>query len=187
MKTTGRLPDVTELVLEHSAFVWRVLTHLGVRPADVPDASQEVFVVVMKRAETFRGDSSVRTWLYGICRNVAHTTRRKTASIREVPTDELPEEILQPAQEGDLWIKRAHAQLVEALQALDEEQREVFLLYEIEDLSIEEIAAAQGTAISTCYARLHAARDKVQALLRRKTLSRRAEPGARRPHTRGDS
>jgi RNA polymerase sigma-70 factor (ECF subfamily) len=97
----------------------------------------------------------------------------------------LPEEILQPAQEGDLWIKRAHAQLVEALATLDDDQRTVFVLYEIEEVSVEEIATALGAKVSTCYARLHAAREKVQALLRRRTLTGATTGSARRPHRKG--
>jgi RNA polymerase sigma-70 factor (ECF subfamily) len=185
MSSNRELPDLTELVLEHSAFVWRVLTHLGVPATEVPDASQEVFVIVMKRIESFRAESSLRTWLYGICRNVAQATRRKASVKREIPTEVLPEEILQPAQEGDLWIKRAHAQLVEALATLDDDQRTVFVLYEIEEVSIEEIAAAVGAKVSTCYARLYAAREKVQSLLRRKTLTAANAGSVRRSHTKG--
>jgi len=187
MTSTRELGDLTDLVLEHSAFVWRVLTHLGVPASDVADASQEVFVIVMKQLEGFRANSSVRTWLYGICRNVALSTRRKSSVQREIPTDVLPEEILQPAQERDLWIKRAHAQLVEALASLDDDQRAVFVLYEIEEVSMEEIAAATDAKVTTCYARLYAAREKVQSLLRRKSLSTAGAGSDRRPHKKGAS
>jgi RNA polymerase sigma-70 factor (ECF subfamily) len=83
---------------------------------------------------------------------------------------ELPETIVQPAQEGVVWIKQAHARLVEALGELSEEQRMVFVLFEIEELSMNEIADAIGAAQSTCYSRLYAARESVAAALRRREI-----------------
>jgi RNA polymerase sigma-70 factor, ECF subfamily len=159
--------DPAAIVVEHSAFVWRVLLHLGVPAGQLEDASQEVFLVVIRQLERFEERSSVRTWIYGICRNVALAMRRRTHEHTELLMEELPETVVQPAQEGALWIKRAHEQLLRALRGLDEEQQTVFVLYEIEELSMEEIAQSLGAPLSTCYSRLYAARQKVQADLRR--------------------
>ncbi|HEY3498366.1 MAG TPA: sigma-70 family RNA polymerase sigma factor, partial [Polyangiaceae bacterium] len=56
---------------EHFPFVWRCLRGLGVREAALDDAAQDVFVIVHRRLRDFRGESSLRTWLYGVVRNVA--------------------------------------------------------------------------------------------------------------------
>lgn len=157
----------------HAAFVHRVLLHLGVPEDRIDDASQEVFLVVVKQLAAFEERSSPSTWLYGICRNVAHSTRRSLRRA-EMPTDELPDAVLQPAQEGELWARRAHARLVWALGELKEEQRAVFVLYEIEELTLEEIARAEGAPLSTISSRLRAARERVEALLRRSTLADRS-------------
>jgi RNA polymerase sigma-70 factor, ECF subfamily len=155
-------------VLEHAPFVWRVLIHLGVPEQRLEDAAQEVFLVAL--SGNFQGRSSVRTFLYGVCKNVAFSERRRYREDTELATDELPESVVQPAQEGQLWIKRAHALLVRALGQLDEDQRQVFVLFEVEQLSMDEIAASMGAPLSTCYSRLHAARERVQAELRRRAL-----------------
>jgi RNA polymerase sigma-70 factor (ECF subfamily) len=84
--------------------------------------------------------------------------------------DELPETVVQAAQEGDLWARRAHARLIWALGELKEEQRAVFVLYEIEELTLEEIAEAEGAPLTTIHSRLKVARERVQALLRRSVL-----------------
>lgn len=162
-----------QLVLEHSPFVWRVLIHLGVPRSRLEDASQEVFVALLKALPSFEGRSSLKTWIYGTCRNVAFTERRRARETTEIPSEELPETIVQPAQEGQLWIRRAHERLVAALARLDEGQRQVFVLYEIEELSMEEIARELGVPVATCYSRLYAARDKVHAELRRRALTAR--------------
>ena len=107
--------ELAELVIEHSAFVWRVLFHLGVPKRRLEDASQEVFVAMLHALPRFEGRSSLRTWIYGTCRNVARAERRRAREHTEIPTAELPESVVQPAQEGELWIKRAHERLVAAL------------------------------------------------------------------------
>lgn len=163
-------PQLAALVLEHSAFVFRVLTHLGVPTSQLEDASQEVFLIVLRQLDAFEGRSSVQTWLFGICRNVARRFRRREHQKLEVATEELPESVVQPAQEGEVWIRRAHLLLLQALEALDEEQRAVFVLFEIEQFTMDEIAASLKCPTSTCYARLYAARSKVQAQLRRREV-----------------
>jgi RNA polymerase sigma-70 factor (ECF subfamily) len=158
------------LVVEHAPFVWRVLTHLGVPRHRLEDACQEVFLIVLDKLSTFEARSTLKSWLYGICRNVAHTERRRDRTHTEIPTAELPESVVQPVQEGEVWIKQAHARLIHALSLLDEDQRQVFVLFEIEELSMEEIAASMRVPLRTCYSRLTTARAKVHAELRRRAL-----------------
>ena len=165
--------ELAELVIEHSAFVWRVLFHLGVPKRRLEDASQEVFVAMLHALPRFEGRSSLRTWIYGTCRNVARAERRRAREHTEIPTAELPESVVQPAQEGELWIKRAHERLVAALASLEEEQRQVFVLFELEELTMEQIARMLGAPLRTCYSRLEKAREKVHAELRRRSLSER--------------
>ena len=157
------------LIVEHAPFVWRVLMHLGVPRGRLEDASQEVFLVALRG--DFEGRSSFQTFLYGVCRNVAHAQRRRSREDREIPSDELPETVIQPAQEGALWVKQAHRQLLAALDQLDEIEREVFVLFEIAELSMEEIARATGSPLSSCYSRLYAARERVHSALRRRALT----------------
>jgi RNA polymerase sigma-70 factor (ECF subfamily) len=156
-----------QLVLEHSPFVWRVLIHLGVPRSRLEDASQEVFVALLKALPTFEGRSSLKTWIYGTCRNVAFTERRRARETTEIPSEELPETIVQPAQEGELWIRRAHERLVAALARLDEGQRQVFVLYEIEGLSSPEIAALLDVPLGSVASRLRRGREQFRdAVLR---------------------
>lgn len=167
--------DPAAVVREHAGFVQRVLRHLGVVEQQLDDASQEVFLVVCRRLGAFEGRSSLRTWIYSICRNVAHATRRKRTA-REVLSAEPPEPHVPAQQDADLWVKQAHAQLLAALAALDEDQRMTFVLYELEELTMEEIATAVGAPLTTCYSRLELARAKVQAAVRRSMKLRAVKP-----------
>jgi len=159
--------DHASLIVEHAAFVWRVLVHLGVPQSRLEDASQEVFLVAL--SDGFEGRSSLQSYLYGVCRNIAQVQRRRYRDNSEIPTAELPETVVQPVQEGELWVKRAHEALLQALDKLDEAQREVFVLFEIAEFSMEEIASTTRAPLSTCYSRLYAARQRIQAELRRGT------------------
>src|SRR5688572_4654627 len=79
-----------ELYQQHFEFVWRSLRALGLPPAVLDDAVQEVFLVVHRREKDFEGRSAVRTWLFGIAFRVAANFRR---SARRRPADPLSEEL----------------------------------------------------------------------------------------------
>ena len=149
----------------HAPFVWRTLRRLGVREADVEDVCQEVFLVVHRQLPGFEARSSIRTWLYGICLRAASSYRRRPHRSREDIASTPPEESIPAPQDDDLERKRALARLDVALDQLDDDKRAVFVLYELEQLSMAEIAEATGCPVQTAYSRLHAARRLVEAAL----------------------
>ena len=153
--------DVAELFKCHAGFVWRVLHHLGVRPADLEDATQEVFVVVHRRLADYREQDRVRAWLYAICVRVANDHRRSARRRREQLTDAPPEAWIPPSQAADLANQQSLALGRSLLAALPEKQRTVFLLYELEQFSMVEVAAAVGCPLPTAYARLRKARERI--------------------------
>lgn len=151
---------------EHAPFAWRALRRLGVSEADADDVCQEVFVVVHRKLAEFEGRSTLRTWIYGICVRTA-STHRRLARHREVPTEELPEMIAQDGPYEQTTRRQALHALDRALDQLDDDKRAVFVLYEIEELTMAEVAEVIGCPLQTAYSRLHAARDKVHGALRR--------------------
>lgn len=143
---------------EYAPFVLRAMRHLGVAPGDINDQSQEVFVAVFQGLESFGGRSSLKTWVYGICRHVASNHRRRAYIRRERPASELPEQAALPSQHEELERRRAGPALERLLDHLDDEKREVFVLYELEELSMKEVAAVCDCPLQTAYSRLRAAR-----------------------------
>ncbi len=144
----------------HARFVWRVLARLGVAREDVEDVSQEVFIVVHRRLADFEGRSSLRTWIYGIAQRCASEYRRRRARPAGEPADELA---IDPAQVAQLAMRDARALLDRLLDLLDADKREVFVLFELEDLSMAEVVAIVGCPLQTGYSRLHAARAVLAA------------------------
>jgi RNA polymerase sigma factor (sigma-70 family) len=151
--SAGAVP-LAELFDAHCGFVWRSLRHLGVDEAALDDAVQDVFVIAYRRWSTFRGDSTPRTWLFGIARRVAWRHRRAAHvhASRQVASAHAPE----PAHEP---FERVHAiqSLARLLGGLDRDKRAVFVLAELEGLTAPEVSEALGIPLGTAYSRLRAA------------------------------
>jgi len=150
---------------ENLTFAWRALRRLGVGEADVEDVCQEVFLVVHRRLPEFQGRSSVRTWIYGICVRVASEHRRRP-HVRRESLGETPDRQVPPPQHEALERRRAVELLDRALDGLEEDKRAIFVLYQIEEVPMNEVAEALGCPLQTAYSRLHAARRHVEAVLR---------------------
>jgi RNA polymerase sigma-70 factor, ECF subfamily len=135
---------------------------------DVEDVVHEVFLVAQRRLPEFRGDAKVGTWLYEIVVRVAQEQRRRKRRRwwlalgfggREprVVTDALaPRGALDPL--AALESKEATARLYRVLDGLAEKYRTVLVLFEIEGLSGEQIAAVTGTTVANVWVRLLRAR-----------------------------
>jgi RNA polymerase sigma-70 factor (ECF subfamily) len=163
-----------EMYVQEFPFVWRSLRGLGVRDGDVDDAAQEVFVTVHRRLSTFRGESALRTWLFGIVRNVAFKHRRQLA--RKPTTAETP--AAEPLQPGPSPLERAQDNEAAAfvqrfLAGLNDKKREIFVLAVLEEMNVAEVAAALSIPLNTAYTRLRSVRaDFQKALTRRRGAHR---------------
>jgi RNA polymerase sigma-70 factor (ECF subfamily) len=158
----ARTYSFTEIFREHARYLWRALLGLGVRPGDVDDVCQEVFLIVHRRLPEFDG-RALRSWLYAICLRVASEYRRSARVRREVSVGELPDSHVPAAQVEAVYTGELGQRLLAALDRLDDEKREAFVLYEIEELPLREVAEALGCPLQTAYSRLQAARSHVRA------------------------
>jgi RNA polymerase sigma-70 factor, ECF subfamily len=157
-------PEFDEIFAQQSPFVWRVLLRLGVQGRDAPDACQEVFLVVHRRlSELDAARGSVRAWVYGICVRVASDYRRRHPNRHETSDQQLAQLAVAAPQEAALEEQRAWQQLANVLDRMDPAKREAFVLYELEALSMAEVASILNCPLQTAYARLHAARRLVLA------------------------
>lgn len=144
---------------EHFSFVWRTVRRLGVPERSVDDAAQDVFIVVHRRLGEFEGRSSIKSWLFGIARRVAKDHRRR--SQRKDRGEALPDTLADAASLSPREAaSRAEALrvLYDILDKLDDDKREVFVLAELEQLTVPEIADAIAVNLNTVYSRLRAAR-----------------------------
>lgn len=138
---------------------------------DACDAAQEVFVKVFRSADSFRGDSSLSTWIYRITKNVCmdflRKRKEKTVSIDEekedAPKYDIPDTEHSPEQ---ITEKNEIKRLVrEALMSLDNDSRLIITLFDIEGLRYEEIASVLKIPVGTVKSRLNRAREKLKKIL----------------------
>lgn len=166
--TTDDLPTFDAVYQQHFDFVWRLARRFGAEEGAVDDVVQDVFVVVHRKLKDFEGRSSVRTWLYGIARRVVADHRKKRSRRRETAIDEAgPVEAPAADPEGKAAQSQRLAQLRELLDQLPDEQREVFVLSELEQMSAPEIVELTGAKLNTVYSRLRLARRAFERALAR--------------------
>lgn len=149
----------------HAPFVWRILRVLGVPPAAIEDAVQDVFVVVHRRLPEFEGRAAITTWLFAIARRVAGAHRRRAVGTR---TEELVDE---PAGPSDTFATVSRAEAAATVSAIldrmDEDKRIVFALVELEQMTVPEVAQLLAINLNTAYSRLRLAREVFEAAARR--------------------
>jgi RNA polymerase sigma-70 factor, ECF subfamily len=161
-----------EVFREHGAFVFRLLRRLGIADADLDDLTQDVFVSVHRSIDKYEERNHLRAWLYRIAVREASRHRR---SLR--PTSSLDVELTESSAadpEETVQANEARADFDRLLTVLDEERRTVFVLYEVEELPMEEVASVVGCPVPTAYSRLRSARKLILAAAKRLEAQRRS-------------
>ena len=172
---TGEESACAELVADHQRMVLQLAMNLLGDRDEALDLSQEVFLRVFRTIYRFRGQSSLRTWIYRIAVNQArnrHRFWRRRHRADQVSLDQHIATHGELLSSGDSKPDRMFAQkeLAERLQrALDHlpfDQRTAIVLREIDGLSYEEIAFSLGVAVGTVKSRLTRARQALRLELR---------------------
>ena len=163
---------VADVFRDHGSFVFRLLRRLGIHDAELDDLTQEVFVIVHRYLDRYEDRGQMRAWLYRICVREASRHRRSKRPMSTVDVDTLTLESGQNPEQ-QLAAHQARADFERLLTVLDEDRRNVFVLYEVEELPMEEVAAAVGCPVATAYSRLRSARKLVLAAAKRLEAQRR--------------
>jgi RNA polymerase sigma-70 factor (ECF subfamily) len=171
-----------ELIDDHRDRVFNITYRMLGNRAEAEDVAQEVFITVFKTIETFREESKFSTWLYRVTVNHCKNRIKYLARRHDRDRDELDETSQQTngattglpvrAAQPDKALASAQMEklLQAAIEALDDDQRVVVILRDVEDLSIEEICEITGLPDGTVKSRLHRAR-----LVLRKKMQRHVE------------
>lgn len=149
-------PDFRAIYDTYFDFVWRGAAHRGIRRSALDDVVQEVFIVVDRKLPEFEGRSSLRAWIAGILRRVVADYVRKRGN-QPTGDESLEHEPAAPSSER-LEQREAMELLDQLLAKMSPEQRETFVLFELEELSGAEIAELTGANENTVWTRLRAAR-----------------------------
>ena len=161
----GNSHALAELYRRHSRRVESVARHVIGPNSELEDIVQDVFIELQRALYKFRGDSRFTTWLHRVTVNVALQYIRKGKRkgwLRWVGLDSAPQS-MQPVTTMDKRIEARETVkvLYEVLQSVSEKKRVVFTLYELDGMSLQEIAAVVGTSTNTVKSRLFHARKEI--------------------------
>ena len=159
------------IVDTHYALTWRWARRLGAPAASVEDVVQKVLLVVSKRLAEIKPGSE-KGFLYRTTMNVVAHERRSLARRREDAARDVETITGGPSPFDALDAKEARALLDEALDALADDVRPVFVLYELEELTMADIAKVLELAPGTVASRLRRAREEFGAAAKRALLKR---------------
>ena len=166
----AQAPAFADVFAQQAAYVLGLLGRLGVADADVEDVAQEVFIVIHQKLPAFERRSSLKTWVCGICLRKASDYRRRAHRRHERLVGEQDHRAGAGGDpEARVLQDERGAQLQRALAALPEPLMQVFVLYEIEELPMADVARAIGCPRFTGYTRLRAARKALREQLERRT------------------
>jgi RNA polymerase sigma-70 factor, ECF subfamily len=152
------LPDQRAFVLDHHRFVTRVLWAQGTPRSAVDDAAQQVFLVALRQLGEIR---DARAFLFGVAVRVAREQQRiaRRHGPAAEPDDGDRRRSEDPHPDQLLDMKRARVMLDGVLETLPEDIRAAFVLYEIEELTLREIASALGVPQGTVASRVRRGRE----------------------------
>lgn len=173
--------DAYEILIQrYQQPVYSLVCRLLNDPADAPDIVQEVFLKVFRNIGAFRGNSSLKTWIYRIAVNEAYNHRRWFCRHQRqevaLVADEGTESMMDPGrspfeQAADL---ETRALVEQALEKLNPKFRAAVVLRDIEDLNYEDIATVLDVSLGTVKSRIMRGREAL-----RKILEERLETGMR--------
>lgn len=168
------MKDFTNIYKEFQPKIYRYLCNLC-GEADAHDLTQTVFLKVSRSLESFRGESSLATWIYRIATNVAHDhSHSSLAKQREAelpledtgPANDFPDSDHPPADRE--YVRREmNACIRGVVDQMPENYRTVLILSEFEELTNPEIVEVLGMSIDTVKIRLHRARVHLRKALER--------------------
>jgi RNA polymerase sigma-70 factor (ECF subfamily) len=156
--------DLGALYRTHVRRVASWVARLAGPELDLEDTVQEVFITVRDLLPRFRGEASVTSWLYQVTARVVLRERRRSRWRRWLrgSAEETAGQLVsnRPTPVEELERREAVAELYRILDGLGEKYRTVFILYELEELSGQEIAELTGLKLKTVWVHLHRARQR---------------------------
>lgn len=167
--TEGRTERELALVKTHLPTVWRFLRRLGLSPEDADDATQEIFVLAVAKLDQIEAGRE-RSFLYGIAVRLVSRFRRSqtvraAAIVRGTDVEEYGS--LDPQTDELLHRKEARDHLDRIMASMTPDLRTTFALYELEEMTMAEIAVVTEAPMGTVASRLRRAREHFQEAVKR--------------------
>jgi len=151
----GDADSAEAFVREHHPAVLRLAFRLTGQIQDAEDITQETFLVARQKISSYRGNSTLRTWIHKIAINQYRQFKRKYQFVPLTDTN-------LPSHSADFEMFETGHILSKAIQKLPAKQREAFILFEVEQLSMNEVAHVLSVPVGTAKARVFYARRNLR-------------------------
>jgi len=163
------LPSFKEIYRQYFELVWASARRFGVAPEAIDDVVQEVFIVVHARLHTLEHPEALRSWIYGVVRRTVSTYHRAARAQKDASEtrDDVEGVSASPTPLEQTETNAELQLLASLLERMDCPKREIFVLVELDDLSVPDAAKTLEIPLNTAYSRLRAARQAFEAMLER--------------------
>jgi RNA polymerase sigma-70 factor (ECF subfamily) len=160
-------PRLDVIFATHFDFIWRSLRRFGLSEDRADDAAQQVFMIASRKLDAI-AEGSERSFLFGTAMRVASDIRKSAPVRREVLQEDLGLDLEGGPRPDDLLEQRRARELLDkVLDAMDFDLRAVFVLFELEELSTNEIASLLSIPHGTVASRLRRAREDFERGVRK--------------------
>src|SRR3989441_13265662 len=165
---SGRAQPFEEIFRLHHRRVYSICLRMTGNSTEAEDLTQEVFVLVFRKLESFRGESAFTTWLHRLTVNqvLMHFRKRGVRLEQTTEDGEAPVQIVKGTENPNAMPVVDRIALDKAIAQLPPGYRTVFTLHDIEGHEHEEIARMLGCSVGTSKSQLHKARMKLRGLLK---------------------
>lgn len=165
--TAPAAPSFREIFEAEFSFVYNMLRRLGIRDAELPDATQEVFATVAAVLEDYDPSRPLRPWLFGIAFRVGTRYREIAHRRREIPSGIPDAPDSKPGADASIEQNELRELARAALSRVEPNRRAVLVLSYFEGLSVPDIATTLQIPLNTAYSRLHRARQEFSEAARK--------------------
>jgi|SRR5215470_15208565 len=172
------LPLFEEIFKRHHRKIYSLCLRMTAEATEAEDLTQEVFIQVFRKLDTFRGESSFTTWLHRLAINqvLMYFRKRRSRKMQLTEDGELPERTIEGTNVFRSSAILDRLALNQAIVGLAPGYRTVLVLHDIEGLEHTEIANILGCSVGTSKSQLHKARMKMRSLLSGRIRSEKSQP-----------
>jgi RNA polymerase sigma-70 factor (ECF subfamily) len=160
-------PEFSQLFEDHSTYVWTALRRLGARPGELEDLMHDVFLQVFRQLDSYDSTRPIKPWLFGFAFRIASEDRRRRRRRPQIAGELLEMADFSPGPVEHLLTHERRELAWAALEQLELNRRAVFILHEIDDCAVPDIAESLGIPLATAYSRLRLAREDFSQAARR--------------------
>jgi RNA polymerase sigma-70 factor (ECF subfamily) len=169
----GDLAGLETLYVLHRSLIYSLCLRCTKNVFDAEDLTQDVFLQVARKVNTFRGDSQFTSWLYSVALNVVRLHARQGRRRGQVIVANVTEGLLAAVPSRSFNLSQRIA-VNQALSSLTPARRETVVLHDIKGLSHKEAAWRMGVTVIASKSRLHRARIALRAMLGNAPLAQQA-------------